>query len=88
MLPDLLSNISSVDLVFLDGAEDSDSTMKEFALLDPKMPITAYLCCHDWNTGVKMLKLKSYLQDSKNWQEVTTLHTSTGFAIYQKIGVS
>ena len=70
----------SVDMIFLDGAENADETVLELAMFVPFMHPGSTLCVHDWNTE-KARKLRSILEISDDWRIVKIINPpeSVGF---------
>jgi cephalosporin hydroxylase len=85
VFPPLLEKVKDIEILFLDGAEDSEQTMREYTLFSPYLTVGSYLVCHDWNIG-KMKKLKPILVEDEQWEEVLIINdTPTGFAIHRKV---
>lgn len=85
VFPALLQTMGSVDMVFLDGEENADQTMREFDMFLPKLLPGSLLACHDWSIH-KMSKLRPLIESSPDWQLVTRImDTQTCFAIHRRI---
>jgi predicted O-methyltransferase YrrM len=84
VFPAVLSKIDKVDIVFLDGEENANSTMREFEMFLPKIPVGGILACHDWNIH-KMEKLRPLLEKSQDWMPmVKIMDTLTCFAMHRR----
>ena len=86
IFPRVLEAVPRIDLLFLDGEENSAQTMREIAMFSPKLLPGAYLVCHDWNIH-KMAELRPMVEGSREWEPILVVSdTQTGFAIYRKKG--
>jgi predicted O-methyltransferase YrrM len=82
--PDILRKSGMIDILFLDGKEDSDQTVREYCMFRPYMRNGAYMVCHDWKE-YKMAELKKRLIADEHWKLITLMQdTTTGFSIWQR----
>ena len=79
VFPALLKD-ASVDMVFLDGAEDAAQSVSELALFERHMHPGSVLCMHDWNTEKARL-VRPIIETSPRWRivKVLGLPESVGF---------
>jgi len=83
--PAILENVARVDLLFLDGAENAEQTIKEFHLFMPKLAARSVVACHDWKIH-KMEKLRPLLESDPQWKCIALITDSpTGFSAWEKI---
>lgn len=81
--PTILSTAKRVDMVFLDGAEDPQQTVKELQMFQPHLSDGAIVAMHDWKTA-KCRDVKPMLRDTSTWTPIVEfLHTTTGFVAFQ-----
>lgn len=83
--PDILKTLGKVDILLLDGAEDSEATFREFQMFEPFLSPNAIVMAHDWFTE-KTARLRPYLENSPEWvlkQQVLPPH-SVGFVVFQR----
>ena len=82
--PHALEKIEKIDVLFLDGEENDQQTMTEYAMFKSKLISGSYLVCHDWHIG-KMFKLRPIIESDTSWEKILVFtHTQTGFSIYKK----
>ncbi len=75
---------SCIDMVFLDGKEDSDQTLNELNMFSPYLKRDGIVACHDWKTS-KTDKIRSIMASNK-WELVSFLPNGpTGFAAFRKM---
>jgi len=71
VFPPILAG-KTVDILFLDGANDSEESVAEFMMFEPFMHPGSILMAHDWldrNDGaVKMHMLRPIVENSKDWK--------------------
>jgi len=82
--PPILEKIEKIDALFLDGEENGQQTMIEYAMFKSKLISGSYLVCHDWHIG-KMALLRPLIESDASWEKILVFdYTQTGFAIYRK----
>jgi predicted O-methyltransferase YrrM len=57
----------SIDVIFLDGAENAEESVRQFLMFEPFTHPESILMAHDWNTE-KMRSLRPILESSKVWK--------------------
>jgi len=70
----------SVDIVFLDGAENAEESVAELIMFEPFLHPGSIFMAHDWNTE-KMRLLRPIIENSKDWKIVKVINPpeSVGF---------
>lgn len=74
LLPQIVP--STIDFVFLDGAQDTTKSLREFEFLAPKLRVGGVLMAHDW-FNEKQDKVKPFLENNPNWK-LETIGTGDG----------
>lgn len=76
-------NIEKIDVVFLDGADDAEMTMKEYTMFEKYLKNDSILAIHDFKT-IKADIIKYILTEENGWNKLIELDTLTGFAVFKK----
>ena len=94
LINQLINDDRIPEFVFFDGPEDPIINMNDFKLIEKHLPIGAYFCMHDWDTGVRIDGLKStkavlvrpYLEQSNKWEILRSLTApvSVGIVLAKK----
>jgi predicted O-methyltransferase YrrM len=71
VIPEILTKVSSFDIVFLDGGNNPREQIEEFELIKNSIPVGGHLFSHDANLR-KGRWLVPYLLEFDNWR--TTVH--------------
>jgi len=85
--PAILEKIEKVDVLFLDGAEDDQQTLKEYRLFESKLHRGSIVMCHDWKT-LKTKAIRPIFTDVETWEPFVLLEGGpTGFAAFRRTAV-
>lgn len=74
LLPQIVP--SEIDFVFLDGAQDTQKSLREFEILAPRLRVGGILMAHDWFNEKQDL-VKPLLVGNPKWQ-LETIGTGDG----------
>jgi hypothetical protein len=74
-----------IDCLFLDGAEDEDETVDQFAASRPFLSGAAVVAAHDWNT-LKMRRFRRLIAGEPEWAQLIEIGPpeSVGLAIFAR----
>jgi predicted O-methyltransferase YrrM len=86
VFPEVLKQIRHLDLLLLDGTDDSSQTVKEFLMFEPYLRTGAIFVAHDWDHE-KMQLLRPLFERWSDWKLESSLTAphSLGFAIYCRV---
>lgn len=76
--------ITHVDFLFLDGADDAQMTVDEYNIFESCFKTNTIIAIHDFKTNKAKL-IKDTLIEANGWKKLFELDTLTGFAAFVKI---
>jgi len=86
VIPELLKEVRSFDIAFLDGGNNPREQIEEFTLLHDAIPVGGYLFAHDANLR-KGRWLVPYILELDNWRVVVHQVSEEGLLEAKKITV-
>lgn len=78
----IIKNNIDIDFIMFDGPENPDVALNDIITLEKYIKPDTYFCMHDWeyvrrgyDNGIstKALKIRPYIEQSKNWEKIEVL---------------